>query len=263
MSAMALAETNRVVLHGRLKDLFGGPFDLGVNSPLEAVRALCLMMKGFRDALSIGHYRVVYGPRDTGMELSLDQTALRLGRGNQVHIIPEAVGAGGRGMGVGKIILGIALIALAIFVPFTIPLVGAIALSSTSVAMFGFSMLLSGIATLFAPNPSNGTGQKKHESFLISGSVNSVGQGEPVPLCYGGPIRAGSTVISLTYTVADIPVNFKSGTDSAADAPAHSTDRAATITSGSTSTGSTQSVFGPDVGGGEFSGDISASDSDP
>lgn len=262
MSAVAHAETNRVVLHGRLKDMFGGPFDIGINSPLEAVQALCLMLKGFRGALSIGSYRVIYGQRESGMELSLDQVALRLGHGNEVHFIPEAAGSG-RGMGVGKIILGIALVGFAFFAGpgvFPVALGGGVSITASSVALFGVSMILNGISTLFAPSPSNGA-KKKQESFLISGSVNSVGQGQPVPLCYGGPIRAGSTVISLSYTVADIPLNFKGNTDNPSN-PGSPDDDGPTPwgggrtgkTKGMTSTGSLESAGGEEVGGGEWSG---------
>ena len=267
----ALAEINRVVLHGSL-ERFGGPFDIGIQSPAEAVHALCVMVKGFRAALSIGSYRVVYGPLDEGMDLGADQLHLRLGRGNQVHIVPAAEGSGRTGVGVGKILLGVALIAVAFLVPAGGLVIGAgafgtatagITITSGAVALFGVSMVLSGIATIFAPQQQQ-TGAKKRESFLLSGSVNSVGQGQPVPLCYGGPIRAGSTVISLSYSVADIPLDFNRKT---ADATSGTVEDPTTPAgsgrtgknSGRTKTGNTDSVTGDPVGGDEFSGTYDSS----
>jgi predicted phage tail protein len=261
MSGAILAETNRIVLHGRLQELFGGPFDLGVKSPAEAVHALCLCVRGFREAMAQGAYRVIYGRQDDGMELGEDQLRLQLGFGREVHFIPVAAGAGRVGTAIGKIVLGTVLIATAFLAPagtFPIALgIGSMEITATAVAMFGFSMILNGLSSIFAPSPSNGNAKKKQESFLISGSVNSIGQGQPVPLCYG-LVRAGSTVISLSYTVADISLNSRGGTrpgGGSTTGPFGGTGGGrAGGDAGMTSTGSTESVEGESVGGGEVSG---------
>lgn len=245
-------ETNRIVLHGHLAEKFGGPFDLGVNSPAEAVQALCLMKHGFKEALCVGSYRVLYGKEEDDFPLEVDQLRLGLGQGNEMHIVPAAAGAGRNGMGIAKVILGIALVGFAFFFPgaFPISLPGGIQITSSSVALFGVSMILQGISAIFAPNPNNQK-KKKEESFLISGAVNSIGQGAPIPLCYGGPVRAGSQVISLSYTVADIPLNFKL---KKSDGQTGEYDPNTPVTSDQTATGSTDTVGGEYVGGGEWSG---------
>lgn len=47
-----------VVLHGALAQ-FGPTFDLDVKSPVEAIRALIVHIKGFRQEIREGHYRVL------------------------------------------------------------------------------------------------------------------------------------------------------------------------------------------------------------
>jgi len=59
-----------VILHGHLRK-FGTKFNLDVKSPAEAVRALCVLCKGFRQHLethSEPGYRVLVGKEERGVE---------------------------------------------------------------------------------------------------------------------------------------------------------------------------------------------------
>lgn len=100
-----------ILLHGALAAQFGTSFDLEVRSPAEAVRALIVQIKGFRQAIRDGHYRVLKSRPDVAHSLDLEDLKLRLGRANEIHIVPVIAGAANTW---GKILAGVAIVGLAI-----------------------------------------------------------------------------------------------------------------------------------------------------
>ena len=82
-----------IVLHGSLRRRFGTCFRMDVVSPVEAVRALIVQLKGFRQHLREGNFRVIRGPRKTGHALDLDQLNLGLGATDEIHIVQVVAGA--------------------------------------------------------------------------------------------------------------------------------------------------------------------------
>lgn len=197
-----------IVLHGRLGEEFGGPYPLDVISPAEAVRALCVMVKGFRASLREGHYRVIRGPLDRGREIGEDTLTMRLGAATELHIVP-VVGGGANALG--KIIAGIALIAAAFLAPYALPSIsfaaGSVAASITGVAVgIGASLALGGVAMMLAPAPQTQNGNAsvdQMQSFLFGGLTNVATQGGPVPLVYGR-MRVGSVEVSVGVTTEQL-----------------------------------------------------------
>lgn len=200
MTAMTM---RTIVLHGALGERFGREFKLNAASAAQAVRALMLQLKGFREHLRQGHYRVTRVRR--GRPMDLDEVMIRfpLGGAQELHIVPEIFGAGGaEGRGVGKIIAGVALVTLAVAASFAAPgseagLAGFFSatlfgtpITTGMIAAAGVAVALSGIALLLTKNP------MQNESFVFGGQDNVAAQGGPVPLVYGGPILAGSVAIS-------------------------------------------------------------------
>jgi predicted phage tail protein len=117
-------------------------------------------------------------------------------------ITPVIAGAGG----VGRVLAGIGLIALAILVPGigggVAATVFGTAFSSVSLAIgsVGFSLVLGGVAQLISPQQTyssteRGKDAARFESFTFSGITNTAQQGLPVPICYGRAF-IGSAVIS-------------------------------------------------------------------
>lgn len=192
----------KIVLHGRLGLVFGRSFMLDVSSPAEALRALTLQIKGFRDHLREGHYRVVRGSLRAGRDLDLDECKIGLGKAQSLHIVPVVAGSSS---GLGKILAGVALVALAVFAP-----VGALAIGSFSlvptIGAIGVSLALGGVSQLLAPSPKLTGGSAdadRKDSFLFGGQENVITQGGPVPLVYG-QFEVGSVVVSEGLDVEQI-----------------------------------------------------------
>lgn len=217
----------KVVLHGSLKK-FGGPFDLGVETAGEAVRALCIMVPGFRKAVADGSWRLVRGKRSSGLKLGIEDISIGLGNGTELHIAPAPRGAGGRGMGAGKIVIGAILIAAVVLTAGAAMgaagAAGAIsgggalsfgqavagvsffgAFSGTQVALFGAAMLVAGISQLVSPQPKNRSTEvaDQKQSYLFNGVTNQTEQGTAVPLVFG-KMLAGSVLISAGLDVEAI-----------------------------------------------------------
>ncbi len=207
-----------IVLHGGLAQ-FGGPFSLSVASPAEAIRALCIQIKGFRDALKTGHYRLVRDDQDDGFHYQEETLNLGLGQAKSLHIVPEIIGAKSKGLG--KAIMGIALIGAAFFfAPAAGPAfgagaadgvaaagfaaeafsVGSFSVSWGQIALSGLTWGLQGISQMLAPSPPGGDvnqleAPEQRASSLFNGPVNVAEQGQVRPVVYG-EVRAGSVVIS-------------------------------------------------------------------
>ncbi len=213
-----------IVLHGDLAERFGASFDLDVKSPVEAVRALIVQIKGFRQAFREGHYRVrKIRERRPATDLDLDELKLRLGQAREIHIVPVIAGSGSGMSGVGKILAGVAIIGLAIAAPYALGFSGGItaALGSTfggisaiafsgirfgSVAGFGALVALGGISQMLSPAPTLAGGSAsvdRKDSFLFGSAENVTTQGVPVPIGFGRFI-AGSVVISAGLSTEEL-----------------------------------------------------------
>ena len=206
----------QVKLYGELADKYGKDWALAVNSPSEAVRALCANNPGFRGFLAFSQdrgvgYKVMVGKTYIEKEEELCNPSGR----HEIKIIPVVLGAKS---GLGKILMGIALIAsggwlaqqamgLAASGGILGGSAGLNAMSSgltglnaasaigsmvQGVAMkYGAAMIIGGIGQLLA-----GTPEEEAESFTFSGPVNTVRQGLSVPLCYGQLIVGGAVISS-------------------------------------------------------------------
>lgn len=196
---------NTIHLHGALRS-FGGPFTLDVRTPAEAVRALCNLRPGFEDSLRRGVFRVIRGKRRTGQHL--DQTELAMNLNGEMHLVPVPRGA--KNQGGAKVVIGVALIAVAVAATWYaggIGGAGAAALLGTSEAVgalafnavvgLGLSLTLTGISMLLSPQPKTRTNEEQERSYLFGGMQNTTEQGVAIPLVLG-QVRTGSVVISAS-----------------------------------------------------------------
>jgi predicted phage tail protein len=219
-----------VHLHGSLAAAFGtAPFRLDVASLAEAVRALCALRPGLRAVLRQGAYQVVAARNRVGvggptgqdrLELGREDIGLGLGRYGELHIVPVIEGAGGR-PGMGKIILGVALITAAVFfAPVAVPGIAAsgmgaataVGLTYGNFAMMGVSLVLAGVSQMLAPRLQS-RGPKSRDgsqSFIFNGPVNVTEQGHPVPVVIGR-FRVGSVVASAGILTENIGVTTEGG----------------------------------------------------
>lgn len=194
-------------LHGALRERFGPAYRLDVATAGEAGRALAAVVPGFRAFVVPGRFRVIRGPLERGLALGPDDLGFRLGRAD-LHIVPVIAGANGRGASIGKIVLGVALVAAAVvFAPAGAGLAAALpagglglGITFGNVALFGFAMAVAGVSQMLAPAPKAADFETRNApdqrpSFLFNGAVNTSEQGVAIPLCYGR-FRCGSVVVS-------------------------------------------------------------------
>lgn len=180
-------------LGGKLGQLFGKRWDLMVNSPAEAIRAIDINLKGKLRAYLTKQgiskfYKVGVGNKDA--LLGERELANRSGR-SAIYISPVAKG---KNSGLGKIIAAVAIAAFVISNPFGW---AAFAIGSTMAttgvgAMIGLSLsaslLLGGVAQLLTPAPNfnnNPEGGETRGSNLFGGNASAITQGGAVGLVYG------------------------------------------------------------------------------
>jgi predicted phage tail protein len=102
----------KVVLRGELGKQFGRVHHFDLNTPAEAIRALCANFEGFQQALVTAAERGVGYIVQVGKLAieELDEIHNPTGQSEEISITPVLAGAGG---GVGKILAGVALVAAA------------------------------------------------------------------------------------------------------------------------------------------------------
>lgn len=192
------AKLKTVKLYGPIRRRFGREFKLCVSSPAEAIRALSVQVPGFKkyliDAKSDGlTFAVFIGKRNIG-ENSINDPAGE----NEIRIAPIIQGSK-RG-GVLQTIIGVVLIVISYVFPVTAPFL----------LQPGIAMVVGGVVQMLSPQP-KGVGAKdspdNQPSYSMNGAVNTQAQGNPVPLCYGGPLIIGSALISGGIYAEDLSTN--------------------------------------------------------
>jgi len=189
----------RIKLYGSLAKFIGKRvLYADVASAAETVRFLVANWPELRQHMGDKHYKVLVGD----WNISTDELHAPAGQ-QEIKIIPVVGGAGKTFQAIGKIVLGAALIALAIAGAGTF--LGPIAVSLF--ATVGSSLVLGGVAQLLTPTPQLGTGQTDldgskdpRESYSFSGIQNVSRQGLPISLIYGETV-VGSIVASAGIDV--------------------------------------------------------------
>ena len=191
----------KIKLYGQLAKFIGKRvLEADVATAAEAIRMLVANFPGLEKHMANQHYRVTVGTYD----LALDEIHDPAGQ-QDIMIVPVMAGAGAAG----RIILGVALIALAIAVPGLGAAAGAKAAATIfgtgfsslalTVGVIGASLVLGGVAQLLTPVPTvpqgAGSDNDPRKTFNFSGIQQTSRQGVPVPCVYGLTL-VGSVVIS-------------------------------------------------------------------
>ena len=192
-----------VKLYGHLAKQFGEIHKISANTPAEVIRAFCANYKDFKKAIiqdGQSLYKIFVGKENRS---DLDQ--IHLGTSKVIKIVPVVGGASG----LGKVVLGAALIVSSFYMPqfmFTQGLFASVNFASAA-STIGWSLVLGGVSQmLFSPPKMKMNAGERPEnlpSYTFSGAVNTTGQGNPVPICYGR-LRVGSQVISSGLSVAQL-----------------------------------------------------------
>lgn len=196
---------------------YGRRFQLAVKTPAEAVRALCLQIPGLRQYLLESGEKGIDWRVVTDHAEGLDEDQMLWPMSKRLVLAPLPAGRGATG----KIIAGVALVALAIFV---LPgaLIGVGSLGTIGLTAFaapvgaiGLSLIFGGVSELLTPTPkmpnvkggggfgggsSSTSGRSREEqlnSFAFDKSNANTVQGDVVPVLYGERIIGALPVLSF------------------------------------------------------------------
>ncbi|MBH9725107.1 tail assembly protein [Burkholderia contaminans] len=189
-----MTETLREVrLYGIAGSRFGRVHRLAVTSTAEAVRALSVLIPGFRkfllDARDNGLTFAVFSGR---RNLTEDDLSAPVGS-DAIRIAPVIIGS--KSGGLFQTIFGAALMVVGAVASFYGQPWGA------QLMGLGASMALGGIVQMLSPQQPGLAGAADNgTSYYFNGAVNSAAQGEPVPLVYGEMVVGSKVVSSGIYT---------------------------------------------------------------
>lgn len=181
-----------VRLYGFLGEQFGTHHELEIDSPGEAIRALCATVPDFEE--------VVIAEQKYGFQVFVDDALVRLDKlevlvseVEVIKVVPVLMAAKDAGL---QIIIGALLIAAsfatgeAMWIP---------SIVDNMLFAMGASMMFGGVAQMLATTPSSSDGSLNNKSdtanYAFSGPVNTSAQGAPIPILYGR-LRVGSVVVS-------------------------------------------------------------------
>lgn len=204
-----------VKVYGALRKRLGQcRFELEAATPAQALKALCVNFPGLDKWLTDSEqdgvaYRVMVGKERVADDLS--PLVMPWSEKEVFSITPVVAGAGG----VGRVLLGAALITTAILVPGLGTTLGTttifgttFGLVSAGIGAIGAGMVLTGVADIISPQPSLDSTLDEAvqlESFTFSNVVNTSRQGLPVPIAYGR-VFVGSSIITSGLDAVSVRV---------------------------------------------------------
>lgn len=163
----------RVYLHGQLKKIASGPIEVEADTVAEAIKAITLQLPGFRPNAVTGRKRIqvrgcpsvesLFAPND--ME--------------EIHIFPQF--NGGKSGGFLQILIGVALIAAAVFFP------GALGALAPLLFKVGAMMIIGGLLSLIsAPKRDKSLAEStQNKTYYLGAPKNTVDIGTRIPILYG------------------------------------------------------------------------------
>lgn len=196
----------KVKLLGELGRKFGRSYEFMANSPKDVMSALCNQLDGFKQYMIDAHehgigFKLINDDPD-----GMDYSNVLMGC-NRLVIAPIISGGGT----VGKILIGVALVALAF-----VPGVGSIALATFGATattlgsvLFGIGtgLILTGIASLLTPPVETPKGEaERKDSFLFDRATELTSQGVPIPLLYGRFLAQSPLIISSSLSTQQVAV---------------------------------------------------------
>ena len=217
----------RVLLLDELGEKFGAVHEYyNLRTPVDAIKLLCINHPEFqKELIKSGEKGIGYKVVQAGAEFELEDMLLPFGS-NDLIITPVIAGSG---RGFGKVLLGAALIGLAVATggvslgvtgfagtAAAIPLSSADVATTAAIAIagnVGIALALSGVSQMLSPQPeaplniigsssqsgdrgpgSSVRGMDDSQSYAYRGPVNTVGAGAIIPLVFGQCIVGGHTI---------------------------------------------------------------------
>jgi len=170
-----------------IKDNRKGLIKLCVNTPQEAIKALCTVLPGFETFMQTSKRRGLTFAIFNGKR-NIDRDELNFSGVEEIKIVPVIIGSKKAGMF--QTILGAVLVvagALLWATPMGAPLVAS-----------GAGMVLGGVVQMLSPMQGGLARREDPDnkpSYAFGGPVNTIAQGNPIPIGYGKR-RIGGAIIS-------------------------------------------------------------------
>jgi predicted phage tail protein len=209
-----------VKVYGALKKRLGGQgtFELDVNTPAEAIKALTANFQGLdkwmvdSEQHGVG-YKVQLGKEIIGEEQI--ESLLHPWSEREVFSITPVVTGAGRGFTnilIGAAMIGLAYMTAGASLSFQAGAggIGFVASSAkfglaAQLANFGLLMVLGGIAQMLSPTDELDMKEATHlQNYSFSGIVNTSQVGTPVPIAYGRVFVGSSVISSDLETVQEV-----------------------------------------------------------
>lgn len=195
-----------VKLLGELGRRFGRFHSFMATSPRDVISALSNQLEGFKDYLVNAHengigFRLV---DDNPKGMVYEEAYLPCGR-----LIIAPIISGSKS-GIGAILAGIALVALA-FIPFGGALFAGFvagqgfAVGSGILFSVGVGLIAQGVAALLTPPIKTPKADEREDSFLFDGATETTTQGFPIPVLYGRYLVDSPLIISASITTVEVP----------------------------------------------------------
>ena len=188
---------SKIKVYGRLARFLGErTFEAEISSPVDAFKFLLANFPNLESHMMEQNYCVKVG------DYEISETELAIPTGSQeIRIVPVIMGAK---KGLGRFLLGVAIIGAAIFVPGAAPALTTSGFISgtagasflvTAAANIGLYLALSGISQMITPTEDVGADSDDPSSFTFNGVQNTIRAGVAIPVVYG-EIFTGSLVVS-------------------------------------------------------------------
>jgi len=188
---------SKIKVYGRLARFLGErTFEAEISSPVDAFKFLLANFPNLESHMMEQNYCVKVG------DYEISETELAIPTGSQeIRIVPVIMGAK---KGLGRFLLGVAIIGAAIFVPGAAPALTTSGFISgtagasflvTAAANIGLYLALSGISQMISPTEDVGADSDDPSSFTFNGVQNTIRAGVAIPVVYG-EIFTGSLVVS-------------------------------------------------------------------
>ncbi|QDK21157.1 tail assembly protein [Leclercia adecarboxylata] len=187
----------RIELSGILGKTYGKVHHRLVRTPAEAINALAKTINGFEKFLNTSKARgLTYAVYRDKKNIGVDDLGFPVS-GEVIRIVPVVIGS--KKAGVLQTILGVALVAAAIWMP------GIGIAASNMMFAAGSAMAVGGVMQMISPQvPGLASKQDADNkaSYAFGSVTNTAAQGYPVPLLYGRR-RIGGAIISAGIYVED------------------------------------------------------------
>lgn len=192
-----------VRLYGVLGSTFGRVHRLVIDTPREAIKALSITIPGFERFLQTAKnkgltFAVFNGKKNIGLD------EIKFTGRDDIRIAPVIIGS--KKAGVFQTILGAVLVAVGAFGAFT-PWGQALggATWGPYAMQIGGAMMLGGVVQMLSPMQGGLARREDPDnkpSYAFGGPVNTIAQGNPVPIGYGKR-RVGGAIISAGIYAED------------------------------------------------------------